>query len=71
VRFFFVRQNVLKSYYSIGRVTIDGLVHVLEQHPVFQSTGRKPQRPVRYQLACFLLHYGTRGASAMQAAHKL
>lgn len=69
--FFCVCRNVLKPRCSIGRTTFYRLVHILEQNPIFQSTGRKPQRPVRYQLACFLLRYGTRGASAMQAAHKL
>lgn len=62
---------MLTPYLSVGRTTFDRLVHLLEQNPIFQSTGRKPQRPVRYQLACFLLRYGTRGADALQAAHKL
>ncbi|KAG1734244.1 uncharacterized protein EDB91DRAFT_1084147 [Suillus paluster] len=47
------------------------IVQILEQNPIFQSTGRKPQRPVHYQLACFLLCYGTRGGDSLQAAHKL
>ncbi|KAG2351457.1 hypothetical protein BDR07DRAFT_1202866, partial [Suillus spraguei] len=55
----------------ISRPTFDRLVHLLERNPIFESTGKKPQRPVRYQLACFLLRYGTRGADSMQAAHKL
>ncbi|KAG1859739.1 hypothetical protein F4604DRAFT_1930457 [Suillus subluteus] len=44
--------------YRVGRATFDRLVQILEQNPIFESTGRKPQRPVRYQLACFLLRYG-------------
>ncbi|KAG2066577.1 hypothetical protein BDR04DRAFT_1129974 [Suillus decipiens] len=51
--------------------TFDHLVHLLEWNPIFESTGKKPQCPVCYQLACFLPHYGTRGADSMQAAHKL
>lgn len=47
------------------------MVQLLEQNPIFESTGRKPQRPVRYQLACFLVRYGIRGADPLQAAHKL
>ncbi|KAG2743576.1 hypothetical protein P692DRAFT_20821652 [Suillus brevipes Sb2] len=43
----------------------------IERNLIFESTGKKPQCPVRYQLACFLLRYGTRGADSMQAAHKL
>ncbi|KAG2071469.1 hypothetical protein BDR04DRAFT_1142230 [Suillus decipiens] len=57
--------------YRVGRPTFDRLVHLLEQNPIFQSTGKKPQRAVRYQLACFLLRYGSRGANPLQAAHKL
>lgn len=30
----------------------------IKHNPIFQSTGRKPQRPVWYQLAAFLLRYG-------------
>ncbi|KAG1872204.1 hypothetical protein F4604DRAFT_1955696 [Suillus subluteus] len=44
--------------YCVGRATFDRLVQILEQNPIFESTGRKPQRPVRYQLTCFLLRYG-------------
>ncbi|KAG1804015.1 hypothetical protein EV424DRAFT_325694 [Suillus variegatus] len=46
--------------YRVGRPTFDRLVHLLEQNPIFRSTGKRPQRAVRYQLACFLLRYGTR-----------
>jgi len=35
------------------------LVYLLEQNLIFQSTGKGPQRPVRYQFACFLLRYGS------------
>jgi hypothetical protein len=57
--------------FRVGRPTFDRLVHLLEQNPIFQSTGKRPQRQVRYQLACFLLRYGSRGADPLQAAHKL
>ncbi|KAG2741603.1 hypothetical protein P692DRAFT_20668624, partial [Suillus brevipes Sb2] len=53
------------------RATFDRLVQILEWNPIFQSSGRKPQRPVHYQLGCFLIRYGTRGANPLQAAHKL
>ncbi|KAG2063409.1 hypothetical protein BDR04DRAFT_1111572 [Suillus decipiens] len=45
--------------YRVGRPTVDHLIHLLEQNPIFQSTGKRPQRQVRYQLACFLLLYGS------------
>ncbi|KAG1799592.1 hypothetical protein EV424DRAFT_1439386, partial [Suillus variegatus] len=34
---------------SVGRATFDRLMQILEQNTIFESTGRKPQRPVRYQ----------------------
>lgn len=34
------------------------LHHLIEDDPVFQSTGRKPQRPSWHQLATFLIRYG-------------
>lgn len=60
-----------RSEFRVSRVTFDRLVCLLEQDPIFYSTGKKPQRPVRYQLACFLMRYGTRGADSLQVAHKL
>lgn len=70
---FSIQLSALSSPTSIrvGRPTFDRLVHLLEQNPIFRSTGKRPQRAVRYQLACFLLRYGTRGANPLQAAHKL
>jgi len=32
--------------------------NIIRDHPVFQSTGTKPQRPVEVQLATFLRTYG-------------
>ena len=48
-------------------------VHDLICHdPVFRSTGSKPQRPVKFQLAAFLVHVGSEGgvktASAVSIA---
>ncbi|KAG0700992.1 hypothetical protein DFH29DRAFT_806837 [Suillus ampliporus] len=57
--------------FRVGRPTFDRLVHLLEQNLNFQSTGKRPQCQVRYQLACLLLWYGSRGADPLQAAHKL
>ena len=35
-------------------------VHGLIQHdPIFQSSGQKPQRPVKYQLAAYLVRFGS------------
>lgn len=35
--------------------------HLIERDPIFVSTGRKPQRPVKYQLAAFLCRAGAMG----------
>ena len=70
-KFCFDPLKLLTPSCSVGRVTFDRLVHLLEPNPIFKSTGRKPQRLVCYQLACFLLRYGTRGADTLQATHKL
>lgn len=55
----------------MSRDTFEAIVRLLEADPVFQSKGRKPQRPVRVQLACFLMRYGTRGSDARGAAHRM
>lgn len=55
----------------MGRITFDRIVHRLERNPIFWSMGKKPQRPVRYQLACFLLRYGAPGADPLRAAYEL
>lgn len=55
----------------MGRPMFEKLVMKLEENPIFVSQGRKPQRPVRYQLATFLIRYGTRGSDAMNAAKKM
>ncbi|KAF8835017.1 hypothetical protein BDN67DRAFT_873383, partial [Paxillus ammoniavirescens] len=34
-------------------------------------TGKRLQHPVHYQLACFLMQYGMRGADSLSVAHKL
>lgn len=55
----------------LSRTTFDRLVSVLEKNPIFTSSGTKPQRPVRFQLATFLLRYGSLGSGSLQAAHKM
>ncbi|KAA1479949.1 hypothetical protein DENSPDRAFT_742836, partial [Dentipellis sp. KUC8613] len=55
----------------MGRDTFDQLVARLEECDVFVSTGRKPQRPVRYQLGCFLIRFGMRGTDALTVAQMM
>ncbi len=56
---------------SVGRDTFDRLVALLAQNPIFDSTGRKPQRHVKYQLAAFLFRYGRLGTDSLDVAQKL
>jgi hypothetical protein len=44
---------------------------LLERNPIFQSKGNKPQRPVAYQLACFLARFRTRGSDAFEPGAKM
>ncbi|KAJ3981566.1 hypothetical protein F5890DRAFT_1534736 [Lentinula detonsa] len=37
-------------------------LEILQQNTIFVSQGRKPQRHVRWQLACFLIRYGQLGS---------
>ncbi|KAK2464094.1 hypothetical protein APHAL10511_003881 [Amanita phalloides] len=57
--------------FRIGCQTFDHLVQLLEVNPLFHSTGRKPQCPVHYQLACFLIRYGFQGSDSLQPAYDL
>lgn len=55
----------------MGRQTFERLVSALEDCAIFRSTGRKPQRPVRYQLGCFLTRYGQPGTNAFTTAESM
>ena len=55
----------------MSRGTFDKIVYLLEKNSIFTSTGKKPQRPVRFQLACFLMRYSVRGGDAMLAAKQM
>jgi hypothetical protein len=54
----------------LGRNTFDLLVWILSQNSLFVSPW-KPQRPVKYQLAAFLIRYGQRGSDTLDVAAKL
>ncbi|KAH9928915.1 uncharacterized protein B0H18DRAFT_906583, partial [Fomitopsis serialis] len=60
-----------RHHFRMGRQTFERLVARLETCDIFQSRGRKPQRPVRYQLGCFLVRYGKRGTDALSTAHDM
>ncbi|KAF8593743.1 hypothetical protein BDV93DRAFT_582513 [Ceratobasidium sp. AG-I] len=48
--------------YRVSKDTFWGMVDILGSNPIFQSQGRKKQRPVHYQLGVFLLRYGISGS---------
>jgi hypothetical protein len=52
----------------LSRETFDQLVAKLADNPIFISTGKKPQRHVKYQLGCFLFRYGMRGSDSLRVA---
>jgi hypothetical protein len=49
----------------------DYLVQELAPNPIFQSTGRRPQRHIKFQLGCFLIRYGCIGSDTIGTAQKL
>jgi hypothetical protein len=63
--------NNIEFVYRISRTTFDSLVARLEDDPIFQSSGRKPQRPVKFQLAAFLRRYSMCGSDSLQVAKEL
>ncbi|KAJ3709399.1 hypothetical protein C8R42DRAFT_446477 [Lentinula raphanica] len=64
-------DRIFRFIFRIGRPMFEYLVEILGTNPIFQSTGRKPQRHVKYQLAAFLIRYGTLGADVQGTALKL
>lgn len=59
------------SFVRMSRETFNKTVRLLEKNPIFTSTGRRPQRAVRYQLATFLMRYGQRGSGVMAVSKKM
>lgn len=49
----------------------DRLVEMLQYDAIFQSKGKKPQRHVKWQLACFLIRFGALGSETLRAAQVL
>lgn len=55
----------------MSQCTFKRVSALLERNQIFQSKGNRPQRPVAYQLACFLIRYGKLGSDALEPALKL
>ena len=49
----------------------DCLINLLSHDPSFQLCGVKPQHHIKFQLGCFLVHYGIQGCNSLEATHKL
>lgn len=47
---------------SVNRTSFEHLLELIQEDTAFRSTGRKPQLPVRYQLAAFLGRFGSETA---------
>jgi hypothetical protein len=54
----------------IGREFFNYLVLILARNSLFYSP-HKPQRPIKYQLAVFLIQYGQRASDTLDIAAKL
>ncbi|CAE6534513.1 unnamed protein product [Rhizoctonia solani] len=51
-------ERRFRRIYRISKNTFERVSSRLSENPIFTSTGPRPQRPVKYQLAAFLLRYG-------------
>ncbi|KAG9078700.1 hypothetical protein FRC06_008232 [Ceratobasidium sp. 370] len=56
-----------QNTYRVSSCSFWRIATLLQENPIFQSKGRRPQRPVPVQLACFLLRYGRYGSTAFDA----
>ncbi|KAI0643112.1 hypothetical protein C8Q79DRAFT_928866 [Trametes meyenii] len=64
-------DRAFRHMFRVGRDTFDRLVELLAQNPIFTSTGRRPQRHVKYQLGTFLIRYASRGSDTLWVSQKL
>ena len=53
---------LIQACYSVDRESFDFLLDEIKDDMIFMSTAGRPQRPVKYQLATFLLRMGAQGA---------
>ena len=65
------RCKLITINLRLSRDTFDRLVHLLADNPIFISKGKRPQRHVKFQLACFLIRYGHRGSDSLSVATQL
>ncbi|KAG8714365.1 hypothetical protein FRC08_012034, partial [Ceratobasidium sp. 394] len=48
-----------KSWLRLNKSSFNRLLHLIKDDEVFKSKGRKPQLPVHYQLAAYLIRFGS------------
>ncbi|QRW00132.1 DDE superfamily endonuclease [Ceratobasidium sp. AG-Ba] len=63
-------ERLFRYIYRMSKATFDRVATLLQPNPIFQSRGRRPQRPVKYQLAVFLIRFGMRGSPTMEPVVK-
>jgi hypothetical protein len=51
-----------QDFHRMGRPAFYHVLGLIEDDPIFQSTGRRPQRPVAHQLAAYLIRMGGESA---------
>ncbi|KAB5589640.1 hypothetical protein CTheo_6913 [Ceratobasidium theobromae] len=51
-------ERLFKSWFRVNRKSFHRLIKLIENDSVFRPKGKKPQTPVKYQLATFLVRYG-------------
>jgi hypothetical protein len=76
VRESFTNNLLNKKYIYLDNIrvshrTFDRLVSLLKPNFIFESKGKKPQWPVRFQLASFLIRYGAHGADAHRTSKEM
>jgi hypothetical protein len=55
----------------MNQVLFERVLHLIKDDNVFKSNGRKPQLPVHYQLAVYLMRYGSTIASKVSGQLKI
>ncbi|KAG9088234.1 hypothetical protein FRC06_002159 [Ceratobasidium sp. 370] len=68
---FAFEERWFRGIYRMSKATFRRVEGVLEANPSFRSRSNRPQRPVKHQLAVFLIRYGTRGSSTMEPVVKM
>ncbi|KAG8723043.1 hypothetical protein FRC09_004984 [Ceratobasidium sp. 395] len=58
-------ERRFKEYFRVNRASFARLFDLIKEDNVLRSKGKKPQLPVKYQLAAFLGRFGAEMAGKM------